>query len=55
MLIAEEAGVIITDGPGKPLDGPLDVTTGLSWAGYANDALRRQIEPLIQSFLASYP
>ena len=55
VLIAREAGIIITDETGHELDGPLDVTTGLSWIGYANDALRRQIEPLIQSFLASYP
>ncbi len=53
LLVAREAGVIITDESGNALDGPLDVTTGLSWVGYANDALRRQIEPLIQSFLAA--
>ena len=43
LLIAEESGVIITDGLGRPLDGPLDVTTGMSWAGYANAALRKSI------------
>lgn len=51
LLIAEEAGVIITDGLGNPLDGPLDVTTGLSWAGFANHDLRRSIEPFITAFL----
>ena len=50
-LIAEEAGVVLTDGLGAPLDGPLDVTTGLSWAGYANEALRKRIEPLLTQFL----
>jgi hypothetical protein len=50
-LIAEEAGIVLTDGLGGPLDGPLDVTTGLSWAGYANGALRRQIEPILSGFL----
>jgi len=54
LLIAEEAGVVITDETGDPLDGPLDVTTGLSWVGYANDALRRQIEPLIKAFVSAY-
>src|SRR5436305_499187 len=44
-LVAEEAGVILTDGLGRPLDGPLDVTTGLSWVGYANATLRSRIEP----------
>jgi fructose-1,6-bisphosphatase/inositol monophosphatase family enzyme len=52
MLIATEAGVIVTDGRGNPLDGPMDVTTGLSWAAFANDALRRQLEPLILEFLS---
>jgi len=51
MLIAQEAGVILTDGRGQALDGPMDVTTGLSWAGFANEALRRQIEPLMLDFL----
>jgi hypothetical protein len=51
LLVAEEAGVIVTDGLGKPLDGPLDCTTGLSWAGFANAELRRQIEPLVIEFL----
>jgi hypothetical protein len=51
LLVAEEAGVIITDGLGHPLDSPLDVTTGLSWAGYANQMLQAAIEPLLTSFL----
>jgi fructose-1,6-bisphosphatase/inositol monophosphatase family enzyme len=51
MLIAEEAGVLICDPAGKPLDGPLDCTTGLSWMGFANAALREQIEPLLIDFL----
>jgi hypothetical protein len=52
MLIAEEAGVIITDaGTGLPLDGPLDCTTPLAWAGYANPTLRLRIEPLLRTFL----
>ena len=52
-LVAEEAGVILTDGLGAPLDGPLDVTTGLSWAGYANRTLRQKIEPPLTRFLTS--
>lgn len=50
-LIAEEAGVILTDGLGQPLDGPLDVTTGLSWAGFANPQLRDRIEPVMLEFV----
>jgi hypothetical protein len=52
MLIAEEAGVILTDERGEPLDGPLDTTTGLSWVGYANPALKQKMEPLVLEFLS---
>jgi fructose-1,6-bisphosphatase/inositol monophosphatase family enzyme len=49
-LIAEEAGVVLTDATGRPLDGPLDTTTSLSWVGYANPCLRAAIEPLLLQF-----
>ena len=52
MLIAEEAGVILTDERGQPLDGPMDTTTGLSWVGYANAGIRGRIEPHLRSFLS---
>jgi fructose-1,6-bisphosphatase/inositol monophosphatase family enzyme len=51
MLIAEEAGVVLTNGLGQPLDGPLDVTTGIAWAGFANRDLQRAIEPILTTFL----
>jgi hypothetical protein len=50
-LIASEAGVIVTDGWGRPLAAPLDTETDVAWAGYANEALRRQIEPVLQRLL----
>jgi hypothetical protein len=53
MLIAQEAGVLLTDGLGGPLDGPMDVHSPLDWCGYANARLRQQVEPLIQEFLDS--
>jgi hypothetical protein len=51
MLILEEAGCVLTDGLGNALDGPLDVTTGISWAAYANHDLRRAIEPVLTAYL----
>jgi fructose-1,6-bisphosphatase/inositol monophosphatase family enzyme len=54
LLIAEQAGVIITDGAGRPLDAPLDCTTGVSWAGYANADLREAIEPVLREFLKEH-
>jgi len=50
-LIAEESGVIVTDASGQPLDAPLDVEAEVAWAGYANDRIRAQIEPLLQAAL----
>jgi fructose-1,6-bisphosphatase/inositol monophosphatase family enzyme len=51
-LIAREAGVEVTDGRGQPLDAPLDTTTGLSWIGYANRALRVAVEPVLLGLMA---
>jgi hypothetical protein len=50
-LIAEELGVIVTDAFGRPLDAPLNVAADVAWAGYANEEIRRQIEPLLQAAL----
>jgi len=52
-LIAREAGVIVTDARGEPLRAPLDVSTNVAWAGYANRDIQREIEPLLQQALAS--
>jgi fructose-1,6-bisphosphatase/inositol monophosphatase family enzyme len=50
-LIARELGVIVTDERGQPLAAPLDVETDMAWAGYANAAIRAQIEPLLRHAL----
>ena len=51
-LIAQAAGVIVTDARGRALDAPLDVDTDVAWIGYANDAIRAQVEPVLQALLA---
>jgi len=51
LLIAAERGVIVTDAAGRPLDAPLDLETDVSWIGYANDAIRRQVEPVLRAAL----
>lgn len=50
-LIAREAGVIVTDASGRPLLAPLDVSSNVSWVGYANAAIQAQIEPFLQQAL----
>ncbi len=50
-LIARELGVIITDARGGPLRVRLAVEPDVAWAGYANEQIRAQIEPLLQAAL----
>lgn len=50
-LVARETGVIITDPSGAPLRAPLSVEPDVAWVGYANDTIRRRIEPLLQAAL----
>jgi fructose-1,6-bisphosphatase/inositol monophosphatase family enzyme len=51
MLIAREAGVIVTGPDAKPLDAPLDLATNVAWIGYANAGLRRRVEPALQTVM----
>jgi len=50
-LIAREAGVIVTDARGQQLDAMLSVEPDVSWIGYANAAIRKQMEPLLMTAL----
>ena len=54
LLTAENAGVIMTDGFGQPLDAPLDVHTGVGWCGYSNSTIRQLVEPIVQEWLAKH-
>jgi fructose-1,6-bisphosphatase/inositol monophosphatase family enzyme len=51
-LIASEAGVLVTDAWGRPLDIPLDVDADVAWVGYANAELRASVEPVLGAALA---
>jgi fructose-1,6-bisphosphatase/inositol monophosphatase family enzyme len=53
-LIAREAGVIITDINGGPLEAPLAVDPDVSWAGYANERIHRSVEPLLQAAMRKH-
>jgi len=50
-LIAREMGVMVTDEHGHALDAPLDVTSDVTWVGYANAHIRQLIEPQLQQAL----
>ena len=51
-LVAREAGVVVTGLDGRPLRAPLAVEPDVAWVGYANAAIRGQIEPLLRAALA---
>lgn len=50
-LVAAEAGVILADAAGRPLDAPFDASASLDWAGYANGSIRRLVEPHLRRAL----
>jgi hypothetical protein len=43
--------VRLADPTGAPLNVPLDVETDVAWVGYANDAIRKQVEPVLLASL----
>ena len=51
VLIAREAGCIIEAPLGGKLDQPLDTTSAVAWAGYANPALARHIRPVLHRLI----
>lgn len=50
-MVLEEAGGVVTDPWGDPLDCPLDTTTAVAWVGYANRALAERIGPVLAEIL----
>jgi fructose-1,6-bisphosphatase/inositol monophosphatase family enzyme len=47
MLVAQQAGVILTNQQGGPLNAPLNVEAEVGWIGYANAAIQAQVEPAL--------
>jgi fructose-1,6-bisphosphatase/inositol monophosphatase family enzyme len=46
-MVLLEAGGVVTDPWGQPLDVPLDNTSPVAWVGYANEALASHIGPVL--------
>lgn len=53
-LVALEAGVLLEDGRGNPLDAPMDTSTGLDWAGFANRSIRDQVSPVLAKLVQKH-
>jgi hypothetical protein len=47
MLLAQRAGVMLTSEDGGVLDAPMTIDADVGWIGYANQAIREQIEPVL--------
>jgi hypothetical protein len=54
MLIAQEAGVIVTSPTGDKLSARLDTESNVGWIGYANQQLQSLIERVLQELLREY-
>ncbi|MFN0112819.1 MAG: hypothetical protein ACKVZH_28500 [Blastocatellia bacterium] len=54
VLIAEEAGVEVTGADGQPLNALLDTTSDVSWIGYANQTIRREVETTLLQLLKKH-
>jgi len=50
-LIARESGVVITNEFGHAQSAPLNVDADVAWVGYANDSIRKQVEPHLNAAL----
>jgi len=51
LLIAEALGIVVTAPDGSALDAPLSVDPDVAWVGYANAAIREQVEPALRAVL----
>lgn len=50
-LVAQEAGCVVTAADSSALDAPLDLTTNVGFAGYANATLAQRLQPIVQAAL----
>jgi fructose-1,6-bisphosphatase/inositol monophosphatase family enzyme len=53
-LLLDEAGGVVTDPWGEPLDAPLDTTSAVAWVGYANPALAARIGPILAELVDDF-
>lgn len=51
LLVAEEAGLIVTMVDGSPLDAPFDTLSAVDWIAYANALIRAEVEPALRRIL----
>ncbi len=52
--VAQQAGVIVTDGFGRPLNAGFNIHQGIHWCGYANLSIQEQVQPVILAWLKEH-
>jgi len=50
-MLLTEAGGVVSDPWGRPLDAPLDNASPVAWVGYANEALAWRIGPVLAELI----
>lgn len=53
-LIAQEAGCVVEEVRGGPLDAPLDTRSPVAWIGFANPRLAARVRPVLDVLLARF-
>ena len=53
-LVAQNAGCVVTAPDGSPLNPPLDVTTNVAFAAYANVHLAARMQPIVTRVLREH-
>lgn len=51
LRLAQAPGMIVTDGFGRLLNAPLNISCPVHWCGYGNRELQRKISPVIREWL----
>jgi hypothetical protein len=53
-LVALEAGIVLTNASGSPLDAPFDTQSSLDWAGFANRQIHDEVAPVLDQLVKKY-
>ena len=54
ILIANEAGLMVTNPEGEPLNAPMDLLSPVDWLGFANISIYNQVFPILRQLMKKY-
>ncbi len=54
LLVAEEAGILITGVDGKPVNAIMDATLPVDWLAFANQAIYDEVYPVLRGLIQKY-